>query len=251
MRLRCGFLSMVVVTAALMVVTRSARASQTVYEGFSQSFPTYANGGLGFSNAWVVGGFNAFFGGYTANPLSLSYPSLEASTGGSVSGVAFPAINGSIRTLAQPLGGNSKVYVSFLIEPEGTLDEGIFSGFFGLTLNGNLGNDLFIGKPGGGAMEQYVVENRGGAGQVSSGTQVVVGRTALLVLKAEFKAGTDVFTLYTNPMPSRPEPSNGAVKADLDLGTVSKIGIYSTGAFTIDEIRIGTEYSDVVPKRGN
>jgi hypothetical protein len=28
---------------------------------------------------------------------------------------------------------------------------------------------------------------------------------------------------------------------------VSAIGIYSTGAFSIDEIRIGTTYADVVP----
>ena len=37
------------------------------------------------------------------------------------------------------------------------------------------------------------------------------------------------------------------MKADLDLGTVSRIGIYSTGAFAIDEIRIGTTYADVLP----
>jgi len=37
------------------------------------------------------------------------------------------------------------------------------------------------------------------------------------------------------------------VKTDLSLGTVSRIGIYSTGAFTVDEIRIGTTYADVVP----
>jgi hypothetical protein len=63
--------------------------------------------------------------------------------------------------------------------------------------------------------------------------------------------GVDVFTLYTNPRLHRPEPSQGIVKTDLDLGTVSAIGIYSTGAFTIDEIRIGTTYADVLPKTGH
>jgi hypothetical protein len=78
----------------------------------------------------------------------------------------------------------------------------------------------------------------------------VVGHTALLVLKAQFLTGNDVFTLYTNPKPGGAEPSSGAVKSDVDLGSVSKIGIYSSGAFSVDEIRIGTTYEDVVPKRG-
>jgi hypothetical protein len=37
------------------------------------------------------------------------------------------------------------------------------------------------------------------------------------------------------------------VEADLDLGVISRIGIYSTGAFAIDEVRIGTTFAEVVP----
>jgi len=96
-----------------------------------------------------------------------------------------------------------------------------------------------------------VLETRGGFGQVPSGTSTDVGHTALLVVKAQFLPGNDIFTLYTNPKPSGgSEPSGGAVKSDLDLGVVSKVGIYSSGAFTVDEIRIGTSYDDVVPKPG-
>ena len=74
-----------------------------------------------------------------------------------------------------------------------------------------------------------------------------MGKTALLVLKAQFLYGNDIFTLYANAVPGGPEPGSGTVKSDLDLGVVSNIGIYSTGAFTVDEIRIGTTYADVVP----
>ena len=116
------------------------------------------------------------------------------------------------------------------------------------TLNGSAGNDLFVGKPGGGALEHYVLETRGGAGQITSGTATVTGKTTLLVVNAQFMPGPDVFTLYTNPAAGRPTVSN-VVKTDLDLGVVSRIGIYSTGAFTIDEIRIGTTFADVVPVR--
>ena len=232
--------------AALLLVGQPVRASVISYEGFSLTFPVY-NTGTGLSGAWSQGGFNAFASNYGASGSSLSYLGLPTS-GGSVSGVASLEINGAIRHLAQPLGAdNTTVYVSVLLQPQGTLNAGILSGYFGITLNGSLGNDLFIGKPGGGAEGQYVVETRGGSGQVSSGVSAVIGHTALLVLKAQFLPGTDLFTLYTNPTPGAPEPTSGVTKSDLNLGTVSILGIYSTGGFAVDEIRIGTTYADVVP----
>src|SRR5713101_44508 len=253
MRFRSVYVSVLMLAAALAVMSQLAWASQIVYEGFNLTFPAY-NSGAGFSGAWATGGFNAFASGYTANGKSLSYINEQGNSaalqtsGGSVSGEAFSAINGAVRHLAQSLGvNNTTVYVSFLIRPNGTLNDGVFNGFFGLTLNGSLGNDLFIGKPGGGAEEQYVLETRGGFGQVPSGTPTVVGQTTFLVLKAQFLPGNDVFTLYNNPTPGAPEPTSGVVKTDLDLGLVSTVGIYSTGAFTIDEIRIGTTYAEVAP----
>jgi hypothetical protein len=243
MRLR--YLPVLAMTTALALTSQAARASQIAYEGFKPSFPVYANGGTGFSGPWTQGGFNAFASGYVPLEGSLCRANLQTG-GGSVSGGAFSAINGAIRTLQQPLGqDNTTVYISFLVQPQGTLNKGVFGGFFGLTLNGSLGNDLFIGKPGTG--EQYVLEARGGAGQVPSGVSAVVGRTVLLVVKAEFLPGKDVFTLFENPKPHDPEPKTGVVKSDLDLGVVSKLGIYSSGGFTVDEIRIGTTYADAVP----
>ncbi len=251
MRLRSVCASLVAFAVAVLVMSHPARADQLAYEGFGQSFPIYANDGSGFSSPWAQGGFNAFASGYTANVGSLSYPSLRPGVAGSVSGGAFFAINGALRNLGQSLGAdNTTIYLSVLLRPDGTLSNGIFNGFFGVTLNGSLFNDLFIGKPGGGAIDQYVIETRGGSGQVPSGTSADVGHTALIVLKAQFLPGTDIFTLYTNPKPGGSEPSSGAVKSDLDLGTVSKVGIYSSGAFTVDEIRVGTSYEDVVPKTG-
>jgi hypothetical protein len=240
-------LPVLVITTTMVVASQVVGAGQVAYEGFAPSFPIYANGGEGFAGPWTQGGFNAFASGYAPADGSLCFGGLRAA-GGHVSGGAFSAINGAIRSLKQPLGEDqTTIYVSFLIQPRGKLDDGIFGGFFGLTLNGSLGNDLFIGKPGGGDAEQYVLETRGGSGQVSSGVPAVVGRTAFLVLKAEFLPGNDQFTLYVNPTPGHLEPTSGVTKADLDLGAVSKVGIYSSGAFAVDEIRIGTSYADVVP----
>lgn len=245
-----GYLSVVSAAAAFVVAVLSQPAAgQVAEDSFSPSFPIHANGGAGFNGPWTQGGFNAFASGYAARARSLCYRRLDVA-GGSVSGRAFPAINGAVRDLAQPLGANNTtVYVSVIVQPQGALNDGAFNGFFGLTLNGSLGNDLFIGKPGGGALEEYVLEARGGGGQIASGTATAVGKTALLVLKAQFMAGNDVFTLYTNPAVHRPEPASNVVKTDLDLGAVPRIGIYSTGAFTIDEIRIGTAFADVLPIR--
>jgi len=242
MRIACLALAI-----ALVCLTQPAAAVQLAEETFTPSFPVYANGGSGFSGAWTVGGFNAGAAGYTARAKSLCYPHL-VTTGGSVSGDAFSSINGTVRNLAVVLGApGTTVYVSFLIQPRGTLNDGVFNGFFGLTVNGSLGNELFIGKPGAGAVEQWVIENRGGAGQVTSGVDARTGKTTLLVVKIQFMAGPEVITLYTNPAVGRPEPASNVVKTDLDLGAVTRIGLYSTGAFTIDEIRIATTFDDALP----
>ena len=172
----CGAVAAVL---AALTFTTPAFATPVAFDAFSQSFPIYANGGDGFSAPWTIGGFNAFAAGYAFNDYSLSYPSLEASVGGSVSGNAFSQINGMTRALSQPLAAS--IYLSFLIRPDGTLNAGVLDGFFGVTLNGSLGSDLFIGKPGGGSLNQYVLETRGGIGQVPSGATVELGHTAFLV----------------------------------------------------------------------
>jgi hypothetical protein len=244
MRARSGSAFLLSLTTVLAVLGGSAPASQIAYDDFKRSFPIYAASGAGFAGPWTVGGFNAFAAGYALGDWSLCFGHLETD-GVSISGGAFSAINGVLRDLAEPVGQDgTATYVSFLLQPRVPLGGGIFGGFFGLTLNGSLGSDLFIGKGGGG--NEYLLETRGGGGPVSSGVSAVVGATTLLVVKAEFQAGADTFTLFLNPAPGGPEPSGGVQKADLDLGLVPRIGIYSSGPFIVDEIKIGTTYADVV-----
>jgi hypothetical protein len=137
-----------------------------------------------------------------------------------------------------------------LLRPEGVLNDGVYNGFFGVTLQTGFEPELFFGKPGESAVGQYVVEDRGSQpNQVSSGVNAVVGETAFLVLKAEFGAagGNDRFTLYANPTPGGAEPAGGAVKTSSNIGTVTGLTLYSTGAFSFDEIRVGTTFADVAP----
>jgi hypothetical protein len=231
-----GIIAMsIMATLSIVVGGESARASQLAYEGFRLSFPIYADGGTGFIAPWT--GLR-----HTTLAKSLCFSKQKTSEGGSVSGQDGLAR----RDLALPLGSvGSTRYISFLVQPLSDHPDGL--SFFGLALD-----PLFIGKPGGGAEDEYVIENSGGTNQASSGVQAVVGRTSMLVVKLEFNSGPDVMTLYVDPTPGRPEPAGDAVKTDLDLGLVSRMALASTGAsYAIDEIRVGTTYADVVSSGDN
>jgi len=227
----------------------SLRADTIAYEGFNYAPVggqlSGANGGAGFSSAWATAGYNAAgSSNYQIAADGLNFGTLPVS-GQSVSSAAVPTIAGIGRGLSQSLGAdNITTYFSFLLQPQGTLNAGAFNGFFGLDIVGSAG-ELFIGKPGAGSTGQYVLETRGGGGQVSSGVDAVVGATAFLVVKANFLPGDDTFTLYVDPVPGDPEPATGTVKNDLDLGTVNSLIIYSTGAFTLDEIAVGDSFASV------
>jgi hypothetical protein len=248
-RRQVGFM---LAAASLLACVPAADAALTASEGFDYAAVgadlVGQSGGTGFSGAWAPGGFNASISdNYDVAAGSLSF-GLLATSGNRVSSAPTAAIAGVTRTPAAPLGADgTTAYFSVVLRPEGTLNEGAFNGFFGLTLETPGEPELYFGKPGSGAINEYVVEDRGGAGQVSSGVGAAVGQTALLVLKAQFQPGADVFTLYTNPTPGGPEPAAGAVKTGSDVGPVTGVTVYSTGAFSVDEIRVGTTFADVTP----
>jgi hypothetical protein len=226
---------------------RIASADIIAYDGFNYAagIDLVGNsGGTGFSGAWAAGGFNASSSAnYDVASGSLAFSTLLTS-GNRVSTGSTQVIAGVTRTLAAPLGADgTTTYLSMLLRPEGTLTAG---GFFGLTLETAGEPELFFGRPGNG-VNQYVVEDRGGAGQVSSGVDAVLGESVLLVLEAQFLAGNDVFTLYVNPTPGGPEPLSGAVKSNSNVGPVNGLTIYSAGAFSIDELRVGDTFADVTP----
>jgi hypothetical protein len=235
-------------------------AMSAAYEGFDYSLAgsdlNGNNGGTGFAGPWMPGGYNAsLFDNYDVAAGSLTFGSLVVS-GNRVHSSAVNAIAGLTRPLSQCLGtpGTTR-YISLLLRPEGTLDAGIFNGFFGLifhrpeTFPGANPEppELYVGKPGGGAVHEYALENRGGSSQVASGVQVEIGKTAFVVIKAEFTEGNDTFTLYMNPAPGCPEPSQGMVKQDIDNGMITELTLYSSGEFSMDEIRVGNTFADVTP----
>ena len=173
------------------------------------------------------------------------YPGLALS-GGHVHSNSQPAISGISRTLTQPIGASGTTrYVSFLLQPEGVLHEGIFGGFFGMTLRAAAEPELFMGKSGGGSF--YALENRGGSLMVASAAPTVVSQVSLLVVKAQFSDAFDRFTLYVNPEVGAPEPATGVVKENDSFGEFNRVIFYSTGAFSLDEVRIGDTFESVTP----
>jgi hypothetical protein len=224
-----------------------AQAALLAYEGFNYgpagSDLAGNNGGSGFTSAWTGGGFNVNSStNYDVTTAGLSFNKLDVS-GGAAETLATPtSIAGIFRNLPSFGADGTTRYLSFLIHPT----EVVASHWYGMYLRNGTAGELFVGKSGGGNNTDWLIENRGGASQVSSGAAVVAGRTYLLVLKMDFAAGADDVTLYVNPGLAA-EPPAGALKSNLDLGTVTGLNLYSRGAFRVDEIRLGETYADVVP----
>lgn len=205
-------------------------------------------GGSGFTSPWALGGFNASLStNYKVGYGSLSYPGI-VSTGNSATTTSNNSITGLTRRFNQSLGAPGTTrYMSFLMRPEGIVGQGQFNGFFGLVLEQPGDPEIMVSKPGGGSLFNYGIENRGGSNQVATSTPVVAGETSLFVLKTDFTAGNDQFTLYMNPTAGLPEPSVASATRFASVPSVQGITLYSTGAFSFDEFRMGETYADVVP----
>ncbi len=227
-------LAQAITLLALFGLPLAADASLVVYEGFdyaSGSPLAGQNGGLGWSGAWDGSGLSATM------DAGLSYSNL-ATSGGSVA--SAPPVSGTVAFYTRPLSetygaDNTSLYLSFLLRP----DEG-FGFYGGLNLEG-----LFIGKSG--PVDLYSLEGPTDAIS-SSAVAPVAGTTVLLVLHAEFLPGNDRFSLYVNPTPGGLQPAvANAVKTDYDMPLADFIYLNNAGAWTTDEIRIGSTFASVTP----
>jgi fibronectin type 3 domain-containing protein len=229
-------------------VSATPVAYLNAYEPFNYSSIAAGTGvtGTGLSGTWTAG----------ANSLvaGLSYTGLPT---------ANHALQGSANTrqfvsFANSLSSGTK-YISFLLKTTGTGDPGA-------TINGvyfpNGGTGLFFGF-GFGA-------NSGTQGRMGVGTIDTTGSTALnsatakstsaslqtygtayfIVLKIDFNtSGTnDTVTVYINPTANSADPGVSADQTvtTIDVGVITGIGLNSVQSMTVDEIRTGSSYSDVV-----
>jgi hypothetical protein len=226
--------------AALLLCAVSAQGS--AIESFN--YPVGTNivglsGGAGFSGPYSGGGGAGFITGG-----NLSFGGLDA-FGNKLT--TIPGSNLIVRNLdtADTFTDGSTFYVSFMMRWDGSQS----SNWGGLQLIGNGPAELFIGHPGNG-IANYSIERAAADGTAQqSNVPVVSGRTALLVARVQLVNGNDTVRLYVNPTPDGPEPFAGSAP-DLtgqDFGRISQIGISTSDAYSIDEIRIGMNYASVVP----
>lgn len=235
-------------TCLLFLIASPARAALIVYEPFDYAANVPIVGqtnGIGFTSAWVPGGFNArLFELFHIDAGALTYPGLATKGTNHASGEApplgTPGIAGVGRVLSTNLAApGATYYLSFLhrVDSDGE--------YASVVLGTGTGKELSIGKSG--TPPRYNVAQRGGVGRVFSDVQAAAGQTTFLVVKMEFRDGPDKFTFFVNPTPGKPEPASTTVKEDLDLEEVEMIFLYSRGAWSVDEIRLGTTWADVTP----
>ena len=201
--------------------------------------------GLGFTSPWKPAGFNAKVPeGFEIRAGRLEFQNLATQGTNHVSASAVPKEYGEIYGVGRTVGTNfgvdgTKFYLSYLCRSDG---EGEYTSL--IVGNGD-GNELSVGKSG--TANDYVIGQRGGIGRIPAGVGQRPGEVIFLVVKMEFKQGPDRFTLYVNPKPGQSEPAAGIVKDDLDLDPTNMIILYSRGAWSVDELRVGTRWADVTP----
>ncbi len=146
------------------------------------------------------------------------------------------------RSLTQPVS-DATLYFSFFIQPNASPGDAA-----GMRLRTASGPMMFIGKPGGSAVGQYVMEDVGGGLQAASPTgqfPATNGRTVRLVVKGA--AGVnDAFKLYVDPMPGAPEPASPSLaKISATYSTVTGVGLFSNGQWLLDDVRVGATWESV------
>lgn len=246
----------VVVIVGLLLGLTPVHAALIAYEGFdyaSGSDIRGQNGGTG----WASG---SSWSGYAP---SVTWPGLVTSSGLSYGSLA---IQGNALTTATTPGidpppssaiywrnlpgfgqDGTTLYVSFLFRPETG-----FGYYGGVNLTDDIGNGIYVGKSGATGYDTYGLE--GPLNNIDSSVfPVTAGETAFIVLRAEFLSGNDSYSIFVNPLLDGVEPGiASASKTDFDpvpgstlAGTTFNFNNY--GYYTIDEIRVGTAYADVMP----
>jgi hypothetical protein len=225
----------------------------TASEPFNYPTGAFANGtaatGSGFTGNWILPNGNATI------VAGLTYPSLPAGNN-----ALQQANNGSARslvTLASPLSTGTK-YISFLIK--GTGDSG--GNWAGVYLKGDNTTSLFAGFRGGFSASQTSF----GLGSVSSASTTPTGGSALgttaalnntnvhlIVLEIDFNTSTTEETVkfWADPPAGTNAPGVSPVTTvtTFDVGNISGLGLNLQGGsanLTLDEIRVGNTYADVV-----
>jgi hypothetical protein len=241
-------------------VSSSAIASPVASESFQYNANSSIAGqgtGSGFSGAWTEPSLGS--------PNPNSDPELVVAP--SLSSPNYSAIGNRLRLddeqsyVSRPLSSaysTGQLWISFLIRKD---DQPARAGDYGgMTLNNGSGAELFIGDGGNVGDLNYVIEMTGGSPGTQASSTAVSSSVTQLVVGVQFDVSGvfDAVRLYINPNPGTFNPAVGfaAQKLDADIGTINGIAALSgygasgraNPTYSVDEIRLGTSYLDVVPE---
>jgi hypothetical protein len=221
-----------------------AFASLVSYEGFGYANGSNLNGasgGSGFSANWLAES------GVMVGSSSLSYPNLPAGTAGSafVASATYPA---TFRTFANRAGTDT--WIAFLFRRDDISNGGgnlvIGSGnvsFFGIGGTGGLrighsgftgGMTLGLATFGGLTLNDPVTQEQ------------QAGRTRLVLMHFDYSDASAVnVRVYLDPDLSQPLGTPNQTTA-FTLPTLDRIAFQGGPSFTVDEIRVGDLFHDVI-----
>jgi fibronectin type 3 domain-containing protein len=234
---------------AFLAIAGIARASVSVYEPFNYSTGTFTNGtsatGSGLSGNWTCGAAGTIGAGLTYPVLPVGNNALSAGAGRQF--VSF----------SSPLSSGTK-WISFLFQASGNMGGNIDGVFFP---NGS-STCLWFGF---GLGPYSPTQGQLGIGSMTTAGTAVQGATALqqlglgnyastylVVMRIDFNTSgaNDTITVYTNPVANASAPGVAAAgtNSSYDVGTISGVGLNVQGGatITVDEIRVGDTYGDVV-----
>jgi fibronectin type 3 domain-containing protein len=234
---------------ALLAMAGITHAAVTAYEPFNYAAGTLANGtavtGSGLTGNWTCGAAGTIGTGLTYTGLPVANNALSSGSGR------------QFVSLSSPLSSGTK-WISFLFYASGNMGGNIDGVFFP---NGNstclwFGFGLNPYSPSQGQLGLGSMTTAGTAAQgATSLQQVGLGNytaTYLIVLRIDFNTSgaNDTVTVYTNPVANASAPGVTAAGtcSSYDVGTISGVGLNVQGGanITVDEIRVGDTYSDVV-----
>ena len=208
------------------------------------------SGGAGWASPWAAASTNGVES-QTIAPGSLAFAaggSPLATDGNHLSITSaqdsFDQFNRSLTASRD----NQTVYLSFLIRPTALPNTPGNPAYMGLLVSPGNTSRFFVGADA--SQPGFLVNNDGGGGEVSSSVAPTLNQTAFVVARMDLRPGNDTISLFINPTPGGTEPSTpDAVKNDLDLGSISTVGVtWGAGAAgSFDEIRFGNSFASVSP----
>jgi hypothetical protein len=252
----------ILLAVAVLAPSTTQASTLITYEGFPYpaigpaNLSGQTNGGIGWEFGWGGGGVAngssyAITNGSVADPSGLLYTySNSVYSAGGYAGRFFTAPS----TWANPGTTN---YFSIVIKPTVAVVSNHFYGLQIYSLNDNTGNasDLLVGKNGSGM--NWGLESGIGTDAYST-VAAQANVPVLLVVRVIFEPagfGTpDFYTLYVNPTPGQPEPTNSpSATLTGDIGNQNGIQLDdgNGGAALFDEVRIGATFASVTPTSNN